>query len=144
MTDAELERAYFARGKQILGATAGGVLARMRKAKGGLVAAELVLLTAATKQDPREWFMRVLREAERRASPTGIAQSLSIQAAAQLADRDSGYRPTAEDRARVAARHAQFRSRQNAAPSPDRPFVSGLPGGHGARVAAELERRRQT
>jgi hypothetical protein len=145
MTDAELERAYFARGKEILGASAGGALARMRRAKGGLVAAELVLLTAATKQDPREYFMAALRAAERRRSPVGIADSLAIQAAEQMAERRAyeGRPPTSEERARVADIHAAYRRTHNDTASPQ-PFVSGLrgPTGHGARVMADIERRR--
>lgn len=53
------EREYFQRGKQILGKSAGGLLAKLLKAKGGNVAlARSAIESASTKQDPVEYVVR--------------------------------------------------------------------------------------
>lgn len=60
--DAELYR----RGKKILGAGAGGLIAKLLKAKGGNIAlARAAIETASTKQDPREYVGALLRARER-------------------------------------------------------------------------------
>lgn len=56
------EREYFDRGKQILGKSAGGQLAKLKTAKGGNVAlARAALETASTKQNPAEYIAGVIR-----------------------------------------------------------------------------------
>lgn len=56
------EREYFDRGKQILGKSAGGQLAKLKTAKGGNVAlARAVLETASTKQNPAEYIAGAIR-----------------------------------------------------------------------------------
>lgn len=56
------EREFFARGKQILGKSAGGQLAKLKTAKGGNVAlARAALETASTKQNPAEYIAGVIR-----------------------------------------------------------------------------------
>lgn len=56
------ETELFRRGKQILGANAGGLIAKIKAHHGGNVAkARATIETASTKQDPREWVGRVLK-----------------------------------------------------------------------------------
>lgn len=56
------EADYFRRGKQILGPNAGGLLAQLKAAKTGSVAlARAAIEQATTKQNPREYLMRVIR-----------------------------------------------------------------------------------
>lgn len=59
------EAALFARGREMLGASAGGLIKRLLKAKDGNVAlARAALETASTKGNPREYIGGVLRKAE--------------------------------------------------------------------------------
>lgn len=61
ITPAELERAYFDRGKQLLGKSCGGMLVNLLKAKGGNVAlARAALEQASTKSDAREYIGRII------------------------------------------------------------------------------------
>ena len=56
------EREFFARGKQILGKSAGGQLAKLKTAKGGNVAlARAALETASTKENPAEYIAGAIR-----------------------------------------------------------------------------------
>lgn len=67
------EREYFARGREILGKSAGGQLANLKKAKGGNVAlARAALETASTKDNPAEYVAAAIR-----ASPPGTAKPLT-------------------------------------------------------------------
>lgn len=51
------ERAYFERGKEILGEKAGGLLVRVLRAKGGNIAlARAIIEEASQKQNPAEWI----------------------------------------------------------------------------------------
>jgi len=72
--DAEL----FRRGKEVLGKSAGGVIAKLKEAKGGNVAlTRAIIETASTKHDPAEYVGAVIRgkeprrERDRMASPAG-------------------------------------------------------------------------
>jgi len=56
------EREYFARGRDVLGSEAGGLIAKILKAKGGNVAlARAVLEQASQKQNPREYAAAACR-----------------------------------------------------------------------------------
>lgn len=56
------ERDYFTRGKSLLGKTAGGLLAKLKAAKGGNVAlARAALETASTKENPHEYIGAIVR-----------------------------------------------------------------------------------
>ena len=58
----DAEKELFERGKQVLGKDAGGLVARLRKSKGGSIElARAAIEQAATKQDPREYIGRILR-----------------------------------------------------------------------------------
>ena len=51
------ERDLFRRGKEVLGKDAGGLIAKLLKAKDGKIAlARAAIETASTKSDPREWI----------------------------------------------------------------------------------------
>lgn len=68
------ERDYFIRGKALLGKNAGGLLAKLKAAKGGNVAlARAALETASTKENPKEYIGGVLR-AEAQGTAQGAAQ----------------------------------------------------------------------
>lgn len=68
------ERDYFIRGKALLGKNAGGLLAKLKAAKGGNVAlARAALETASTKENPKEYIGGVLR-AEAQGAGQGAAQ----------------------------------------------------------------------
>jgi hypothetical protein len=61
--DAEVE--LFRRGKEVLGVQAGGMIAKLLKAKDGKVAlARAAIEQASTKHDAREYIGRVLRGAD--------------------------------------------------------------------------------
>jgi len=67
--DADLYR----RGKEILGQSAGGMISKLLKAKGGNVAlARAALETASTKDDPREFVGKILSGANSRDSPEDL------------------------------------------------------------------------
>jgi hypothetical protein len=56
------EREFFARGKQVLGKNAGGQLAKLKASRGGNVSlARAAIETAATKQNPAEYIVGVIR-----------------------------------------------------------------------------------
>jgi hypothetical protein len=56
------EREYFARGKQVLGKSAGGQLAKLLRSRGGNVAlARSALELAATKEKPAEYVAAAIR-----------------------------------------------------------------------------------
>lgn len=56
------EREYFTRGKALLGKNAGGLLAKLKAAKGGNVAlARAALETASTKENPHEYIGAIVR-----------------------------------------------------------------------------------
>lgn len=56
------EREYFARGREVLGASAGGQLAKLLKANGGNVSlSRSTLELAATKHKPAEFFARAVQ-----------------------------------------------------------------------------------
>ena len=56
------ERDYFARGKAILGKNAGGLLAKLKAAKGGNIAlARAAIETASTKENPHEYIGAIVR-----------------------------------------------------------------------------------
>lgn len=64
------ERELFRRGKEILGKSAGGQIARLLKAKGGNVAlARSALEAASTKQNPAEYVAAAARDGPRSAKP---------------------------------------------------------------------------
>lgn len=64
----DLEKQLFERGKAVLGQNAGGLIAKLLKAK-GLELARASIETAATKQNPREYIGRIL------GGPVGLAVS---------------------------------------------------------------------
>lgn len=75
MTRAEQERYYFARGREVLGKSCGGLLATLLKSKRqDLDAASAVLELAATKADPREWMAQACRRNGR--PPPVVASSV--------------------------------------------------------------------
>ncbi len=137
------EREYFARGKQVLGQSAGGLLARLLKAKQGCVPmARAVVEMAATKQDPREWVSRVAGP-----KPTitgkdvpGYVRHLQIKAA-ELDERerpmDRSSRPTLEE---LQSRYGP-RWGLGGSPQPTKPPGEHKPTEHGARVKADLAER---
>lgn len=60
LTRTDLERDLFVRGKQVLGRSSGGLIARLLKAKDGNVAlARSAIEYASTKEDPREYVARI-------------------------------------------------------------------------------------
>ena len=62
MTREEQERAYFARGREVLGKNAGGLLATLLKCRNqDLDAAAAVIEAAADKLDPREYVAAACR-----------------------------------------------------------------------------------
>lgn len=62
----------FRRGKEVLGAGAGSLIARLKKSKGGSIAhTRSVIETASTKQNPREYVGRVVNGAARATAPDG-------------------------------------------------------------------------
>lgn len=64
------ERELFKRGREILGKSAGGQIAKLLKAKGGNVAlARSALETASTKQNPAEYVAAAARDGPRSAKP---------------------------------------------------------------------------
>lgn len=64
-TQAELERQLYARGKQVLGKNAGGMISTLLKAKQWDVAiARSIIEAAATKQDPREYVAGAIRSGD--------------------------------------------------------------------------------
>jgi hypothetical protein len=66
-TSAETD--LFRRGREVLGSSAGGLIARLLKAKGGNVAlARAALEQASTKSDPREYVGAIIRGAAETAS----------------------------------------------------------------------------
>ncbi len=73
------EQDYFTRGKALLGKNAGGLLAKLKAAKGGNVAlARAALETASTKENPHEYIGAIVRgprEAERQTSHRIPAQT---------------------------------------------------------------------
>jgi uncharacterized protein YdaU (DUF1376 family) len=60
-TAADLERDLYSRGKRILGANAGGLIAKLVKARGCVELARASIEMAATKQDPREYIGRIVQ-----------------------------------------------------------------------------------
>lgn len=63
MDAVEQERELFARGKQVCGAKAGGLILKLLKSKGNNVAlARSVIELASTKQDPREFIAATIRK----------------------------------------------------------------------------------
>lgn len=64
-TPADAEAELFAKGKSILGKSAGGLIAKVLKAKGGNVAlARAAIETASTKNDPREYLGGIVNARE--------------------------------------------------------------------------------
>jgi hypothetical protein len=56
------ERELFRRGKEILGKDAGGLIAKLLKAKDGKIAlARAAIEMASTKSDPREYIGAIIR-----------------------------------------------------------------------------------
>lgn len=63
-TAPELERELFKRGREILGKTAGGMIANLLKAKeGDLALARAALETASTKENAREYISKIIKGA---------------------------------------------------------------------------------
>lgn len=60
-TPSGLERQLFARGKEVLGNNAGGMIKNLLKVKGRIELARSVIETAATKHDPREYVAGAIR-----------------------------------------------------------------------------------
>jgi hypothetical protein len=60
-TATDLERDLYRRGKRILGVNAGGLIAKLVKARGCVELARASIETAATKQDPREYIGRIVQ-----------------------------------------------------------------------------------
>jgi len=57
------ERELFSRGKQVLGQSAGGLISKLLKSKGGDVAlARAAIETASTKENPREYLSAAIRK----------------------------------------------------------------------------------
>lgn len=105
------EREYFERGKQILGKTAGGLLVRLLKAKGGNVAAARSILELARgKQDPREWLAKAAVGPKQpdMFSPASV-HARQEAARKQLAEREQFKPHNDADKARVAAALASFK-----------------------------------
>lgn len=66
------ERELFERGKAVLGPDAGGLIAKVRKAKNGSIPlARAVIETASTKQNPREYVGAILRGAAEQEQENG-------------------------------------------------------------------------
>ncbi len=62
----------FRRGKEVLGADAGSLIARLKKAKGGSIPqTRAVIEQASTKQNPREYVGRVMNGPARATTPEG-------------------------------------------------------------------------
>lgn len=82
----ELERQLFERGKEVLGKTSGGLIARLLKAKeGNLALARATIEYASTKQDPREWVAKQCGHV-RHVSTDAVDNGLVY---VQFADRDA-------------------------------------------------------
>lgn len=145
MDQAELERQYFIRGKDLLGRRAGSLLARLLKSKGGNIAlARAELERASTKENPREWLAKVSQPRTTGRVCNGYAEEWQRKAAAQIADRRAASVPTEDQRQAVAAIHDRY-SVQPVKPDPipqSYPQDCAKPM-HGRRVLADLERRRQ-
>jgi hypothetical protein len=62
------ETQLFARGKQVLGENAGGLITRLIKARGTVAKARSAIEAASEKQDPREYVSAIIRGA----SPSSI------------------------------------------------------------------------
>ena len=137
---AELQRQYFERGKQVLGKTAGGLLAWLLKAKGGdLALARAAVEIAATKQDPKEYIAKFARPVATGVVGNGAGERLSQQAEKQLNARATMRPHTEAEKAAVAASLAAFRG----SGSPPEPVaVQQRNEGHASRVIQELEERR--
>lgn len=61
-TQADLEKALYARGRQVLGKSSGGMITSLMKAKGHDVAlARSLVEVASTKHDPREYIAAAIR-----------------------------------------------------------------------------------
>jgi hypothetical protein len=66
MTDKTLETELFHRGKQVLGATGGGLIVKLLRAKNNNIAiARAAIELASTKQNPREYIGAVIRGGEK-------------------------------------------------------------------------------
>lgn len=73
MTEVNSETDLFRRGRQVLGASGGGLIAKLLKAKNGQVPiARSAIEMASTKENPREYIGAVIRGGER--SEMGAAQ----------------------------------------------------------------------
>jgi hypothetical protein len=66
------EADYFRRGKEVLGPSAGGLLAKLRDHKGSIAEARAVVEIASQKDNPREYVGRVLTGPARRATRAGV------------------------------------------------------------------------
>lgn len=63
----------FRRGKEVLGADAGSLIARLKKAKGGSIPhTRAVIEQASTKDNPREYVGRVMNGPARATTPEGL------------------------------------------------------------------------
>ncbi len=96
------ERDYFRRGKEVLGQSAGSMLARLLKARHGCVPlARAIIETASTKENPREYVARIIgtKPAVTGSDGFGYARSFWIRAKAQLdyEPMDRSDRPTYEE-----------------------------------------------
>lgn len=77
MTHADLERVYFARGREVLGKNAGGLLSTLLKCRNqDLDAALRVVETAAGKLDPREYVAAACRYRQDRPKDKPVSSTL--------------------------------------------------------------------
>ena len=94
MNEAELERQYFARGREVLGKSAGGLLAKLLKLRSHNVAlARADLERASTKHEPAAYIGRILSDPgnSKLAGGTDLAgfeKNWEIRAERQLAERE--------------------------------------------------------
>lgn len=124
------ERDYFERGKQLLGKSAGGLLTRVLKAKGGNVSLAMrTLELAAEKQDPREWFAAAAAGPKQSDmfSPASV-HARQEAARKQIAERDK-QRPHSEaDKAKVAEAAAKLKA-----------YMAQVQSDHDARMASAIQ-----
>jgi hypothetical protein len=66
------EADYFRRGKEVLGPSAGGLLAKLRDLKGPIAGARAVIEIASQKGNPREYVGRILAGPAKRAHRDGV------------------------------------------------------------------------
>jgi hypothetical protein len=85
-----LEQRLFDRGKEVLGKNAGGMIARLVRAKGGMRLALETIEEAALKQDPREYVGAALRAPNPPKNGKAAAAMKALRESAQQGGCDDG------------------------------------------------------